>query len=605
MPNTCSVPSCQNNGKSVAKVATARGVVFYRIPKNPAQREAWLRALNENAPHRNFTGEHVRICSEHFPNGRNSQDVVPTRFVAHDALATGLAELPVLNNVAAEVPVAEVEQHVQVIQDPHALHIDDADAAHVMSPVAAAMATGEGSVSTGATASQSTGHVATSKSSGERGSVAATGNSRRATVGVRQSSSAGKDSGMASSANSLTSQDEDTEENSQKPANVQKTGEVFKDFVSSAASVPGGWSYNSNNQGTSSTRQGVTSSSRGQGFTSNNTAIVHDSLVGTSSGPARDAATCPIATSSVARNAAPTPVPTASIPAATRPALTSAAASSADGASAPSLANIPYHSIGAGPLKQGQGQSDHTHSLDVSSITSIHSVNDISHSSSRAQQQGQTAGCASSGTCQEQARLPTLSGCLGSESLLGIARTSELQWAQPRFVSPLPSQRSLPANPIPLHADVWPLPVYNTEQFGLPTKQEMPFEGEGNQRQDSMQASFGSVAPHIACSTVDPPAANRVGDVTATEPHWKGHFSAVHQPSSFSGKLDAANGFVGQEFHRSLAAMDEVCEVHTATGLCNAGQSVLQPASTGDVDWQAIVRPDNLRRWIGRAEERH
>eukprot|EP00117_Sycon_ciliatum_P025516 scpid53831/ scgid6031/ len=470
MPNTCSVPSCQNNGKSVAKVATARGVVFYRIPKNPAQREAWLRALNENAPHRNFTGEHVRICSEHFPNGRNSQDVVPTRFVAHDALATGLAELPVLNNVAAEVPVAEVEQHVQVIQDPHALHIDDADAAHVMSPVAAAMATGEGSVSTGATASQSTGHVATSKSSGERGSVAATGNSRRATVGVRQSSSAGKDSGMASSANSLTSQDEDTEENSQ---------------------------------------------------------------------------------------------------------------------------------------KQGQGQSDHTHSLDVSSITSIHSVNDISHSSSRAQQQGQTAGCASSGTCQEQARLPTLSGCLGSESLLGIARTSELQWAQPRFVSPLPSQRSLPANPIPLHADVWPLPVYNTEQFGLPTKQEMPFEGEGNQRQDSMQASFGSVAPHIACSTVDPPAANRVGDVTATEPHWKGHFSAVHQPSSFSGKLDAANGFVGQEFHRSLAAMDEVCEVHTATGLCNAGQSVLQPASTGDVDWQAIVRPDNLRRWIGRAEERH
>eukprot|EP00117_Sycon_ciliatum_P028005 scpid46030/ scgid6031/ len=573
MPNTCSVPSCQNNGKSVAKVATARGVVFYRIPKNPAQREAWLRALNENAPHRNFTGEHVRICSEHFPNGKDSQDVVPTRF--------------------------------QVIQDPHALHIDDADAAHVMSPVAAAMATGEGSVSTGATASQSTGHVATSKSSGERGSVAATGNSRRATVGVRQSSSAGKDSGMASSANSLTSQDEDTEENSQKPANVQKTGEVFKDFVSSAASVPGGWSYNSNNQGTSSTRQGVTSSSRGQGFTSNNTAIVHDSLVGTSSGPARDAATCPIATSSVARNAAPTPVPTASIPAATRPALTSAAASSADGASAPSLANIPYHSIGAGPLKQGQGQSDHTHSLDVSSITSIHSVNDISHSSSRAQQQGQTAGCASSGTCQEQARLPTLSGCLGSESLLGIARTSELQWAQPRFVSPLPSQRSLPANPIPLHADVWPLPVYNTEQFGLPTKQEMPFEGEGNQRQDSMQASFGSVAPHIACSTVDPPAANRVGDVTATEPHWKGHFSAVHQPSSFSGKLDAANGFVGQEFHRSLAAMDEVCEVHTATGLCNAGQSVLQPASTGDVDWQAIVRPDNLRRWIGRAEERH
>eukprot|EP00117_Sycon_ciliatum_P017328 scpid42992/ scgid16367/ len=618
MPNTCSVPSCQNNGKSVAKVATARGVVFYRIPKNPAQREAWLRALNENAPHRNFTGEHVRICSEHFPNGRNSQDVVPTRFVAHDALATGLAELPVLNNVAAEVPVAEVEQHVQVIQDPHALHIDDADAAHVMSPVAAAMATGEGSVSTGATASQSTGHVATSKSSGERGSVAATGNSRRATVGVRQSSSAGKDSGMASSANSLTSQDEDTEENSQKPANVQKTGEVFKDFVSSAASVPGGWSYNSNNQGTSSTRQGVTSSSRGQGFTSNNTAIVHDSLVGTSSGPARDAATCPIATSSVARNAAPTPVPTASIPAATRPALTSAAASSADGASAPSLANIPYHSIGAGPLKQGQGQSDYTPSLDidsetaaqvlsdVSSITSMHPVNEIGHSSSsRTQRQSQTAGCASSGTCQEQARLPTLSGCLGSESLLGIARTSELQWAQPRFVSPLPSQRSLPANPIPLHADVWPLPVYNTEQFGLPTKQEMPFEGEGNQRQDSMQASFGSVAPHIACSTVDPPAANRVGDVTATEPHWKGHFSAVHQPSSFSGKLDAANGFVGQEFHRSLAAMDEVCEVHTATGLCNAGQSVLQPASTGDVDWQAIVRPDNLRRWIGRAEERH
>eukprot|EP00117_Sycon_ciliatum_P047443 scpid88227/ scgid33886/ len=221
MPNTCSVPSCQNNGKSVAKVATARGVVFYRIPKNPAQREAWLRALNENAPHRNFTGEHVRICSEHFPNGRNSQDVVPTRFVAHDALATGLAELPVLNNVAAEVPVAEVEQHVQVIQDPHALHIDDADAAHVMSPVAAAMATGEGSVSTGATASQSTGHVATSKSSGERGSVAATGNSRRATVGVRQSSSAGKDSGMASSANSLTSQDEDTEENSQKQGQGQ------------------------------------------------------------------------------------------------------------------------------------------------------------------------------------------------------------------------------------------------------------------------------------------------------------------------------------------------------------------------------------------------
>eukprot|EP00117_Sycon_ciliatum_P011389 scpid87784/ scgid12888/ len=228
MPNTCSVPSCQNNGKSVAKVATARGVVFYRIPKNPAQREAWLRALNENAPHRNFTGEHVRICSEHFPNGRNSQDVVPTRFVAHDALATGLAELPVLNNVAAEVPVAEVEQHVQVIQDPHALHIDDADAAHVMSPVAAAMATGEGSVSTGATASQSTGHVATSKSSGERGSVAATGNSRRATVGVRQSSSAGKDSGMASSANSLTSQDEDTEEKRQKPANVQKKGRVLK-----------------------------------------------------------------------------------------------------------------------------------------------------------------------------------------------------------------------------------------------------------------------------------------------------------------------------------------------------------------------------------------
>eukprot|EP00117_Sycon_ciliatum_P045322 scpid90897/ scgid32587/ len=189
MPNTCSVPSCQNNGKSVAKVATARGVVFYRIPKNPAQREAWLRALNENAPHRNFTGEHVRICSEHFPNGKDSQDVVPTRF--------------------------------QVIQDPHALHIDDADAAHVMSPVAAAMATGEGSVSTGATASQSTGHVATSKSSGERGSVAATGNSRRATVGVRQSSSAGKDSGMASSANSLTSQDEDTEENSQKQGQGQ------------------------------------------------------------------------------------------------------------------------------------------------------------------------------------------------------------------------------------------------------------------------------------------------------------------------------------------------------------------------------------------------
>eukprot|EP00117_Sycon_ciliatum_P046840 scpid46885/ scgid6031/ len=574
MTNTCSIPSCQNNGKSETKVAAARGVVFHRVPKKPAHtREAWLRVLNKIVPNRNFTAKHIRICSEHFENGRSSQDVVPTRF--------------------------------QVIQDPHALHIDDADAAHVMSPVAAAMATGEGSVSTGATASQSTGHVATSKSSGERGSVAATGNSRRATVGVRQSSSAGKDSGMASSANSLTSQDEDTEENSQKPANVQKTGEVFKDFVSSAASVPGGWSYNSNNQGTSSTRQGVTSSSRGQGFTSNNTAIVHDSLVGTSSGPARDAATCPIATSSVARNAAPTPVPTASIPAATRPALTSAAASSADGASAPSLANIPYHSIGAGPLKQGQGQSDHTHSLDVSSITSIHSVNDISHSSSRAQQQGQTAGCASSGTCQEQARLPTLSGCLGSESLLGIARTSELQWAQPRFVSPLPSQRSLPANPIPLHADVWPLPVYNTEQFGLPTKQEMPFEGEGNQRQDSMQASFGSVAPHIACSTVDPPAANRVGDVTATEPHWKGHFSAVHQPSSFSGKLDAANGFVGQEFHRSLAAMDEVCEVHTATGLCNAGQSVLQPASTGDVDWQAIVRPDNLRRWIGRAEERH
>eukprot|EP00117_Sycon_ciliatum_P032467 scpid46151/ scgid6031/ len=574
MTNGCSIPSCQNNGKSETKVAAARGVVFHRVPKKPAHtREAWLRVLNKIVPNRNFTAKHIRICSEHFENGRSSQDVVPTRF--------------------------------QVIQDPHALHIDDADAAHVMSPVAAAMATGEGSVSTGATASQSTGHVATSKSSGERGSVAATGNSRRATVGVRQSSSAGKDSGMASSANSLTSQDEDTEENSQKPANVQKTGEVFKDFVSSAASVPGGWSYNSNNQGTSSTRQGVTSSSRGQGFTSNNTAIVHDSLVGTSSGPARDAATCPIATSSVARNAAPTPVPTASIPAATRPALTSAAASSADGASAPSLANIPYHSIGAGPLKQGQGQSDHTHSLDVSSITSIHSVNDISHSSSRAQQQGQTAGCASSGTCQEQARLPTLSGCLGSESLLGIARTSELQWAQPRFVSPLPSQRSLPANPIPLHADVWPLPVYNTEQFGLPTKQEMPFEGEGNQRQDSMQASFGSVAPHIACSTVDPPAANRVGDVTATEPHWKGHFSAVHQPSSFSGKLDAANGFVGQEFHRSLAAMDEVCEVHTATGLCNAGQSVLQPASTGDVDWQAIVRPDNLRRWIGRAEERH
>eukprot|EP00117_Sycon_ciliatum_P019333 scpid90480/ scgid17557/ len=196
MPNTCSVPSCQNNGKSVAKVATARGVVFYRIPKNPAQREAWLRALNENAPHRNFTGEHVRICSEHFPNGKDSQDVVPTRF--------------------------------QVIQDPHALHIDDADAAHVMSPVAAAMATGEGSVSTGATASQSTGHVATSKSSGERGSVAATGNSRRATVGVRQSSSAGKDSGMASSANSLTSQDEDTEEKRQKPANVQKKGRVLK-----------------------------------------------------------------------------------------------------------------------------------------------------------------------------------------------------------------------------------------------------------------------------------------------------------------------------------------------------------------------------------------
>eukprot|EP00117_Sycon_ciliatum_P047213 scpid45761/ scgid33740/ len=577
MPNTCSVPSCQNNGKSVAKVATARGVVFYRIPKNPAQREAWLRALNENAPHRNFTGEHVRICSEHFPNGKDSQDVVPTRF--------------------------------QVIQDPHALHIDDADAAHVMSPVAAAMATGEGSVSTGATASQSTGHVATSKSSGERGSVAATGNSRRATVGVRQSSSAGKDSGMASSANSLTSQDEDTEENSQKPANVQKTGEVFKDFVSSAASVPGGWSYNSNNQGTSSTRQGVTSSSRGQGFTSNNTAIVHDSLVGTSSGPARDAATCPIATSSVARNAAPTTVHTASIPAATRPALASA------------TANIPNHSIGAGPQKQDQGQSDYTQRSDIdaetiiasaekvlrnlSNVTFEHPVNDIGHSSSRAQRQSQTAGCASSGTCQEQARLPTLSGCLGSESLLGIARTSELQWAQPRFVSPLPSQRSLPANPIPLHADVWPLPVYNTEQFGLPTKQEMPFEGEGNQRQDSMQASFGSVAPHIACSTVDPPAANRVGDVTATEPHWKGHFSAVHQPSSFSGKLDAANGFVGQEFHRSLAAMDEVCEVHTATGLCNAGQSVLQPASTGDVDWQAIVRPDNLRRWIGRAEERH
>eukprot|EP00117_Sycon_ciliatum_P024553 scpid53953/ scgid6031/ len=471
MTNGCSIPSCQNNGKSETKVAAARGVVFHRVPKKPAHtREAWLRVLNKIVPNRNFTAKHIRICSEHFENGRSSQDVVPTRFVAHDALATGLAELPVLNNVAAEVPVAEVEQHVQVIQDPHALHIDDADAAHVMSPVAAAMATGEGSVSTGATASQSTGHVATSKSSGERGSVAATGNSRRATVGVRQSSSAGKDSGMASSANSLTSQDEDTEENSQ---------------------------------------------------------------------------------------------------------------------------------------KQGQGQSDHTHSLDVSSITSIHSVNDISHSSSRAQQQGQTAGCASSGTCQEQARLPTLSGCLGSESLLGIARTSELQWAQPRFVSPLPSQRSLPANPIPLHADVWPLPVYNTEQFGLPTKQEMPFEGEGNQRQDSMQASFGSVAPHIACSTVDPPAANRVGDVTATEPHWKGHFSAVHQPSSFSGKLDAANGFVGQEFHRSLAAMDEVCEVHTATGLCNAGQSVLQPASTGDVDWQAIVRPDNLRRWIGRAEERH
>eukprot|EP00117_Sycon_ciliatum_P001917 scpid46613/ scgid7375/ len=578
MTNTCSIPSCQNNGKSETKVAAARGVVFHRVPKKPAHtREAWLRVLNKIVPNRNFTAKHIRICSEHFENGRSSQDVVPTRF--------------------------------QVIQDPHALHIDDADAAHVMSPVAAAMATGEGSVSTGATASQSTGHVATSKSSGERGSVAATGNSRRATVGVRQSSSAGKDSGMASSANSLTSQDEDTEENSQKPANVQKTGEVFKDFVSSAASVPGGWSYNSNNQGTSSTRQGVTSSSRGQGFTSNNTAIVHDSLVGTSSGPARDAATCPIATSSVARNAAPTTVHTASIPAATRPALASA------------TANIPNHSIGAGPQKQDQGQSDYTQRSDIdaetiiasaekvlrnlSNVTFEHPVNDIGHSSSRAQRQSQTAGCASSGTCQEQARLPTLSGCLGSESLLGIARTSELQWAQPRFVSPLPSQRSLPANPIPLHADVWPLPVYNTEQFGLPTKQEMPFEGEGNQRQDSMQASFGSVAPHIACSTVDPPAANRVGDVTATEPHWKGHFSAVHQPSSFSGKLDAANGFVGQEFHRSLAAMDEVCEVHTATGLCNAGQSVLQPASTGDVDWQAIVRPDNLRRWIGRAEERH
>eukprot|EP00117_Sycon_ciliatum_P023971 scpid45865/ scgid20244/ len=578
MTNGCSIPSCQNNGKSETKVAAARGVVFHRVPKKPAHtREAWLRVLNKIVPNRNFTAKHIRICSEHFENGRSSQDVVPTRF--------------------------------QVIQDPHALHIDDADAAHVMSPVAAAMATGEGSVSTGATASQSTGHVATSKSSGERGSVAATGNSRRATVGVRQSSSAGKDSGMASSANSLTSQDEDTEENSQKPANVQKTGEVFKDFVSSAASVPGGWSYNSNNQGTSSTRQGVTSSSRGQGFTSNNTAIVHDSLVGTSSGPARDAATCPIATSSVARNAAPTTVHTASIPAATRPALASA------------TANIPNHSIGAGPQKQDQGQSDYTQRSDIdaetiiasaekvlrnlSNVTFEHPVNDIGHSSSRAQRQSQTAGCASSGTCQEQARLPTLSGCLGSESLLGIARTSELQWAQPRFVSPLPSQRSLPANPIPLHADVWPLPVYNTEQFGLPTKQEMPFEGEGNQRQDSMQASFGSVAPHIACSTVDPPAANRVGDVTATEPHWKGHFSAVHQPSSFSGKLDAANGFVGQEFHRSLAAMDEVCEVHTATGLCNAGQSVLQPASTGDVDWQAIVRPDNLRRWIGRAEERH
>eukprot|EP00117_Sycon_ciliatum_P047531 scpid93099/ scgid33948/ len=226
MTNTCSIPSCQNNAKSEAKVATARGVVFYRVPRNPAQREAWLRALNENAPHRNFTGEHVRICSEHFPNGKDSQDVVPTRFEVqlHDTKAG----LPVLNNVATGVPIAEVEENVQVIQDPHALHIDDADAAHVMSPVAAAMATGEGSVSTGATASQSTGHVATSKSSGERGSVAATGNSRRATVGVRQSSSAGKDSGMASSANSLTSQDEDTEEKRQKPANVQKKGRVLK-----------------------------------------------------------------------------------------------------------------------------------------------------------------------------------------------------------------------------------------------------------------------------------------------------------------------------------------------------------------------------------------
>eukprot|EP00117_Sycon_ciliatum_P027244 scpid90916/ scgid22180/ len=190
MTNTCSIPSCQNNGKSETKVAAARGVVFHRVPKKPAHtREAWLRVLNKIVPNRNFTAKHIRICSEHFENGRSSQDVVPTRF--------------------------------QVIQDPHALHIDDADAAHVMSPVAAAMATGEGSVSTGATASQSTGHVATSKSSGERGSVAATGNSRRATVGVRQSSSAGKDSGMASSANSLTSQDEDTEENSQKQGQGQ------------------------------------------------------------------------------------------------------------------------------------------------------------------------------------------------------------------------------------------------------------------------------------------------------------------------------------------------------------------------------------------------
>ena len=249
--------------------------------------------------------------------------------------------------------------HAQVIQDPHALHIDDADATHVMSPVAAAMATGEGSVST---TSQSTGHVATSKSSGVRGSVAATGNSRGATAGIRRSSSAGKDSGMASSANSLTSQDEDTEENSQ---------------------------------------------------------------------------------------------------------------------------------------KQGQGQSDHTHSLDidsettaqvlsdVSSITSMHPVNEIGHSSSssRTQRQSQTAGCASSGTRQEHAHVSASSGCVGFESSLdgSISAPSESCWAQLLSISPFHSPTSMSVNHIPVGDDGWPLPEDYYEQLGFLIEQEAELKAKGRQ----------------------------------------------------------------------------------------------------------------------------